>query len=412
MKLSIVICVYNTDISYLDKCLKSITYSTLESIENDYEIVLIDDGSVVDYSELLKKYSVKYLKTENRGILSARATGVKEASGKYVAFCDSDDTLSFNYYLPMLEKAEETGAQIVINDWATHTYRARYIAVNDSTICDCIDVSGNETLLKYVENQGREHSYFVLWNKLYEAELLKKSFNLTQLSGIPKNMSYSEDVIINFFAWKHAKRIVNVHTGYYFYRIHSAQSVNAISAEKLKMQISNMSATLSVMMKNIGDDPNKSKIERCIKEWGALMARSHYSVAFARGCEDLYGYILKSYGVEKNVRSTAYDGAVYENKRLLGENFTEIDDALFLIWKSIEPVRVKHFGRNKYVDRSIEYLSAKGLITGSKSAPVITIPKAKISIKSRLIHNRTINRLGLIFFKKGSKSREFLKKFL
>ena len=66
MKLSVIICVYNTEKSYLEKCLDSISSSTL----HDYEIVIIDDGSTEDYSEILTKYKVKYSKTENKEEIS------------------------------------------------------------------------------------------------------------------------------------------------------------------------------------------------------------------------------------------------------------------------------------------------------------------------------------------------------
>ena len=108
MKLSIIICVYNTDYDYLDKCLTSLTRSTLgnatmlkdEKIE--YEIIFVDDGSSKDYTSLVEKYGVRYTKTENQGIFLARALGISLATGDYIAFCDSDDTVSFNYHLPML----------------------------------------------------------------------------------------------------------------------------------------------------------------------------------------------------------------------------------------------------------------------------------------------------------------------
>ena len=54
MKLSVIICVYNTEKQYFEECLKSIRKSTLK----DYEILVIDDGSNIDYSD------VKGLRTE------------------------------------------------------------------------------------------------------------------------------------------------------------------------------------------------------------------------------------------------------------------------------------------------------------------------------------------------------------
>ena len=68
MNLSIILCVYNTKIEYVEQCLDSVFSSTAE----DFEVVFVDDGSVVDYSSVLEKHHIKYLRTENRGLLRAR----------------------------------------------------------------------------------------------------------------------------------------------------------------------------------------------------------------------------------------------------------------------------------------------------------------------------------------------------
>ena len=56
MSLSIIICVYNTPINMLDECLRSV-YS--EVGHEQFEIVLVDDGSSTDYSEIISKYPVQ-----------------------------------------------------------------------------------------------------------------------------------------------------------------------------------------------------------------------------------------------------------------------------------------------------------------------------------------------------------------
>ena len=63
MRLSIIICVYNTDTALLRECLSSLTDSTLNS---DYEIIFVDDGSSVSYEAFLKDYRVSYYKIERR----------------------------------------------------------------------------------------------------------------------------------------------------------------------------------------------------------------------------------------------------------------------------------------------------------------------------------------------------------
>ena len=95
-QLSVILCVYNTDPKLFDDCLQSIFESTLK----DIEVIVVDDGSKADYTKLKKKYSdAKFIKTTNQGTLSARMTGAKLATSPYVCYVDSDDFVSFVYFL-------------------------------------------------------------------------------------------------------------------------------------------------------------------------------------------------------------------------------------------------------------------------------------------------------------------------
>lgn len=412
MKLSIIICVYNTPIKYLEECLESIRGSTVSALGDDYEICMVDDGSEIDYSELIKKYGVRVKKTENKGIFSARMTGARMASGEYAIYCDSDDTVSFNYYLPMVEKAEDTGADIVINDWATHTERARYFAKRDDTIRAHIDVSGDDTLLTFVRQGGRQHSFFVLWNKLYKTSLLLSAFENLLASGFDESSCYSEDVALNFFLWKDARRIVNVHSGFYFYRIHSSQSVAITSEKKLKRQIDSMTETFNIMRQGVGKNKHADKILECINEWSELMSRSHYSFAKSGGYTELYPYLKEKYGIKKLRRATIKDGSKYESKCLLGNNFTAVDKILISIYQSSYAVRCRYSKKDRYTAQAVEHLTKLGKITSDKEADEVVIPKFTVNIRKRLIHNVVLQRLASVFFKKGSKIREFLKRHL
>ena len=175
MKLSIIICLYNTDKKLFDECLKSITSSTLT--QDEYEILVIDDGSDMDYSDLFEKYSPRVIRTENRGIFKARLLGIKEAQGDYIAFVDSDDSVSFNYHNPMLKHADFEGCDIVLNDWAFHTERTKYCCMADSTLSGNFSARQDEVLLQFANQCGREHAYFVLWNKVFKATVLKRALD-------------------------------------------------------------------------------------------------------------------------------------------------------------------------------------------------------------------------------------------
>ena len=90
--LSIIIPVYNVRY-YLPICLNSILN---QDVSFDYEIILIDDGSVDGSANICDDYSLNYSNIKvvhqaNRGLGGARNRGINEATGKYIWFVDSDD---------------------------------------------------------------------------------------------------------------------------------------------------------------------------------------------------------------------------------------------------------------------------------------------------------------------------------
>ncbi len=110
-QISVIIPLYNAE-RYIDKCIQSIQKQSYA----EYEILLIDDGSVDNSSKICDLYSNKFeniraIHTENKGPAAARKTGVENASGEYVMFLDADDwidsdMLSFCYQKALAEAAD------------------------------------------------------------------------------------------------------------------------------------------------------------------------------------------------------------------------------------------------------------------------------------------------------------------
>ena len=90
-KFSIIVPVYNTE-KYLKRCLDSIKSQSFK----DYEVIIVNDGSTDNSSDTISKYPYKVINQENQGLSMARNNGVKEASGEYLIFLDSDDYIEKN----------------------------------------------------------------------------------------------------------------------------------------------------------------------------------------------------------------------------------------------------------------------------------------------------------------------------
>jgi len=90
---SIIVPIYNVEL-YLKECLDSILSQTF----NDFELILVNDGSTDKSGDIAKEYKNKYnniklIDKENGGLSSARNAGIKKAIGDYILFIDSDDML-------------------------------------------------------------------------------------------------------------------------------------------------------------------------------------------------------------------------------------------------------------------------------------------------------------------------------
>lgn len=87
-QVSVIVPTYNSA-QYISEAIDSVFNQTYE----DWEIIVVDDGSTDNTKEVLRKYSSKigYFYQENKGPSSARNKGIKSAKGKYIAFLDADD---------------------------------------------------------------------------------------------------------------------------------------------------------------------------------------------------------------------------------------------------------------------------------------------------------------------------------
>ena len=107
-KISVIIPVYNTE-KYIEKCLESLA----EQIMQDFEVIIVNDGSKDNSKDVIKNYmkssklNIKYLEKENGGLASARNYGVERASGTYISFLDSDDYLDKNTFSELEKYIDE-----------------------------------------------------------------------------------------------------------------------------------------------------------------------------------------------------------------------------------------------------------------------------------------------------------------
>lgn len=109
-KISIIIPIYNCS-KFISRCIDSILIQKF----NNYEIILIDNGSTDDSGKICDFYEKKYnfihvIHQKNSGVSSARNMGLNRAIGEYICFLDADDYIDdgyFKYINEILSKNEK-----------------------------------------------------------------------------------------------------------------------------------------------------------------------------------------------------------------------------------------------------------------------------------------------------------------
>lgn len=115
MKLSIIVPVYNVA-DYLPKCLDSLLAQDLP--QNEYEIIVVNDGSTDNSAEIAQQYADKYanialINQTNQGLSGARNTGIKNTKGEYIQFVDSDDYLEENVLGGLMKQVDEGNLDVL-----------------------------------------------------------------------------------------------------------------------------------------------------------------------------------------------------------------------------------------------------------------------------------------------------------
>ena len=116
---SIVIPIYNVEI-YLKKCIDSILNQSFD----DFEIILVNDGSKDSSLDICNEYlkkdtRINLVNKTNGGLSSARNAGLNVAKGKYISFIDPDDCINENYFNILINKAEMNDCDVIVSGYRT-----------------------------------------------------------------------------------------------------------------------------------------------------------------------------------------------------------------------------------------------------------------------------------------------------
>ena len=216
MKVSIVIPSYNQS-QYLNSAISSAMDQTVKA----HEIIVIDDGSTDNSLDLARSYiqekNVKVISQVNKGLASARNTGIMNATGDYILFLDADDMLVENAIERIAEVAKKTNADIV------------------SPSLKCFGLAQDEIIL--MENPTIED--FKVANRVGYCSAIKRDVLLEVGGYSPRMMFGYEDLHLWFDLLSRGKKLVTVPEVLWLYRTKENSMIHEAKAhhEELMNQI-------------------------------------------------------------------------------------------------------------------------------------------------------------------------------
>lgn len=245
--ISVIVPVYNTE-KFLKKCLESIQNQTYGNLE----IILVDDASPDKCSEIMDAFVSADSRfkvvthTENRGLFQARLTGVDSSNGDFIAFVDSDDYISVDWFRLLVKKAVDTGADMVVgqtvcedeNEWKYIFNLPRSFHLTNK------EFTNKAVFQTLLEGQGSYFSLHTVWNKLYRKDLWSQC--LPHFKEVTGHFIMTEDIAFSFVLYFYAKSIIFTDIDAYFYYQHSESSTkNVNTVEKITKVVKDLGTSFA-----------------------------------------------------------------------------------------------------------------------------------------------------------------------
>lgn len=257
MLFSVLVPVYNVE-KYLSQCIESIINQT----EQDFELILVDDGSKDSSGKICDHYQYKYpdriqvIHQENKGLLLARRIAIKEAKGDFCIFVDSDDYLKLDALEVIKRTIDEIEADLVLYNCIHFTDKGDQWERNP--VFTDRQIFNEENKYKIYEKiiEGESLNNLVL--KAVKKELIDKDYDYSAVAFV----SNGEDLLQTLPIVTNAKRIVYIDTALYFYR-QNISSMTRIFNPKWFDSVSYVFKQLTDYTKKWNVDNKDEKLKQC-----------------------------------------------------------------------------------------------------------------------------------------------------
>ena len=243
IKISVIVPVYNSE-KYISRCLDSLVNQTLKGIE----VIVVNDGSTDNSLEVLQKYSsnsVKVITQKNSGVAAARNTGLKHATGEYIAYVDSDDWVELDMFEKLYNKAIKNDYDVVMCD---------FWYVDDNKHWDGVSTNNRDIVTLKDKKDFMINMFPVIWNKVYKREKIRK---IKFKAGV-----WAEDVeyLYRIMPFINKIGVINENLYYYYQR---EVSESRLYDKRVYNYIDNFNGIINFYFKNRYYDLYEKELEFC-----------------------------------------------------------------------------------------------------------------------------------------------------
>ena len=222
---SVIVPVYNVE-HYIQHCLQSLVDQTCSC---KYEIIVVNDGtkdnSMAIVHRFAKEYSfIKIIEQDNAGLSAARNTGIRNATGEFLVFVDSDDYVSPDYIKLLYESAVSNGSDVACCNYR-NIVNENGTGVNNF-LKHSTGVYSGEKILREVLQDITVRSY--VWNKMYRRSIFTDN-NLQ----FPVGVNF-EDLAVTPQVFYYAKKVSFIPQALYYYVHREGSITGSISKRDIR----------------------------------------------------------------------------------------------------------------------------------------------------------------------------------
>ena len=255
--LSIIVTVYNLE-KYINECIDSILNQTYDN----FEIVIIDDGSTDNSPQICDDYArsnpqVKVIHQKNAGLVSARNRGIREASGEFIGFVDGDDWIEPNMYSEMMQVLLESNADFIdtgyIEEYETKSERRVAAGISRTLV---LTETCKQVVLEHIlkPEDAEDKIYPSFWSKVYKKKLLENAY-----CRVDPLAFLGEDLVGLLLCIYEADNVYLLRNAYYHYRHRETSMAHFVDTDKL-YKIGNLFQCIKRIIADHGNDPHLQKI--------------------------------------------------------------------------------------------------------------------------------------------------------